>query len=176
MARRRKPTRGERVAQEAREWVGTRFVWQASQKQVGCDCKGLLWGVARELGFPEAESLYAKVADYSPTRPVPSALLKEGFASIFDRVPVRVAAVKDWIDAKPGHPAFGVVPDCFALGAVMILRPAPGAPAGHVAIVTGPDCATHAQIGEKNWVKETKLRALLKTCPLDSIWRWRDER
>lgn len=144
--------RGALVAAEAREWLGTKFVWQGSQKQVGCDCKGLLWGVARELGFPEAESLYAKVADYSPTRPVPSALLKEGFASIFDAV------------------------EEMQLGDVLLLRTCRGGPAGHVAIVSGPDNAIHAQIASKDWVKETKLRALLAVCPLVSVWRWRDGR
>jgi hypothetical protein len=27
----------------------------AGVKGKGCDCKGLIWGAARELGFPEAE-------------------------------------------------------------------------------------------------------------------------
>lgn len=156
-------TRGEAVAAEAREWLGTKFVWQASQKGVGCDCKGLLWGVARELGFPEAESLYARVADYSPTRPVPSALLKEGLAAIFDPV----ASIDD-----------------VQLGDVLLLS-IRGKPA-HLAIVSdqraaGPDFpvlwrAIHAQIGTKDWVKETVLRSLLRMFPLDSVWRWRDGR
>jgi NlpC/P60 family putative phage cell wall peptidase len=140
--------RGQLVAAQARLWLGTPFIWQASQRGVGCDCKGLLWGVARELGFPEAESLYAKVADYSPTRPVPSALLKEGFASIFDPV----------ADMQPGD--------------VMLLKL--GGKASHVAIVSAEGRAIHAQIGPKNWVKEASLRALLKLFPLDSVWRWRD--
>lgn len=141
-------TRGELVAAEAREWLGTKFVWQASQKQVGCDCKGLLWGVARELGFPEAESLYAKVADYSPKRPVPSALLKEGFASIFDLV------------------------ETPQLGDVLLVRL--GGKASHIGIISAEGRVIHAQIGPKDWVKETRLEALLKKFPLDSIWRWRD--
>lgn len=140
-------SRGALVASEAREWLGTPFRWQASQKQVGCDCKGLLWGVARELGFPEAESLYAKVADYSPTRPVPSALLKEGFASIFDPV------------------------DDIQLGDVLLVRI--GNRPCHIAIVSDEGRAIHAQIGPKDWVKETRLEALLKLFPLDSAWRWR---
>jgi NlpC/P60 family putative phage cell wall peptidase len=155
MARRKKPTRNELVAAEAREWIETPFAWQQSAKGVGCDCKGLLWGVARELGFPEAESLYAKVADYSPTRPVPSALLKEGMAAIFDRV----ASIEE---VRPGD--------------VLLLKVRKGGPAGHIAIVSSEDSAIHAQIGSKDWVKETKLRALLAVCPLVSIWRWRDGR
>jgi cell wall-associated NlpC family hydrolase len=141
------PTRGYLVAAQAREWLGTPFVWQASQRGVGCDCKGLLWGVARELGFPEAESLYAKVADYSPKRPVPSALLKQGFASIFD--PVQDIQTGDVLLVKIG-----------------------GKPS-HIAIASGNGRAIHAQIGPKDWVKETRLEALLKMFPLDSAWRWR---
>jgi NlpC/P60 family putative phage cell wall peptidase len=136
------------VVAEARTWLGTPFRWQASQKGVGCDCKGLLWGVARELGFPEAESLYAKVADYSPTRPVPSALLKEGFAAIFDPVE----------DMQPGD--------------VLLLKR--GGKVMHIAIVSSEDSAIHAQLGSKDHAKETKLRALLKLWQLDSVWRWRN--
>lgn len=149
MPRKRKQTRGELVAQQAREWLATPFVWQASQRGVGCDCKGLLWGVARELGFPEAESLYAQVADYSPTRPVPSALLKEGFRDIFDPTSPD--------DIKPGD--------------ILLLKV--GGKASHIAIVSDEGRAIHAQIGPKSWVKETSLKALLKLFPLDSAWRWR---
>jgi NlpC/P60 family putative phage cell wall peptidase len=144
------PDRGGLVAAQARLWLGTPFVWQASQRGVGCDCKGLLWGVARELGFPEAESLYARVADYSPTRPVPSALLKEGFAAIFDPVS----------EMQPGD--------------ILLLKR--GGCVAHIAIVSSDDSAIHAQIDSKAWVKETKLRALLKVWQLDSVWRWRDGR
>lgn len=148
------PTRGELVAAEAREWLKTPFVWQQSCKGVGCDCKGLLWGVARELGFPEAESLYAKVSDYSPTRPVPSALLKEGMAAIFDPVEGELL---------PGD--------------VLLLKVnGRNGPTNHIAIISpDPARAIHAQAGgEKEWVKEMRLAALLKICPLDSAWRWRD--
>ena len=74
---------GNDVVREAREWVGTPFHWQASLKGVGCDCKGLVWGVARSLGLPEAESVYAKVADYQIVEP---RRLLEGMRSTFRRV------------------------------------------------------------------------------------------
>lgn len=143
-------SRGAAVAAEAREWCGTKFVWQASQKGLGCDCKGLVWGVARELGFPEADSIYAKIADYSPRRPVDGKLLREGMASLFD-------------------PADEIEP-----GDVLLLKIA-GKPA-HLAIYVGDGRAVHAQIGSKDWVKETRLEALLKVFPLDSAWRWQDGR
>jgi cell wall-associated NlpC family hydrolase len=142
--------RGAKVATEARTWIGTKFIWQASQKQVGCDCKGLVWGVARELRFPEAESLYAKIADYSPNRPVDGKLLREGMAAVFD-------------------PA-----DEMRAGDVLLLRI--GRNPSHLAIYVGGGRAVHAQIGSKDWVKETRLEALLKMFPLDSVWRWRDGR
>ncbi len=140
-------TRGELVAAEARTWIKTPFIPQASQKGRGCDCKGLVWGVARELGFPEAESIYAKIADYSLARPIDGKLMKEGVAAVFDPA--------DEIEA----------------GDVLLLRI--GRTPAHLAIYVGGGRAIHAQIGSKDWVKETRLEALLKMFPLDSAWRWR---
>lgn len=74
---------GADVVREAREWKGTPFKWQASLKGVGCDCKGLVWGVARELGLPEAESIHAKVADYAT---VDTRRLLRGMQETFRRV------------------------------------------------------------------------------------------
>jgi cell wall-associated NlpC family hydrolase len=138
-------TVGERVAKEARSWIGTPFHWQASQKGVGADCKGLLWGVARELGRPEADSLYAQMADYGPR--FDGRLLKEGIASLFDPV----------TELKPGD----------------ILLCKLGNQPGHLAIYTGGGKAVHTQISSKAWVKETDLRALYHFYPFDSAWRWR---
>jgi cell wall-associated NlpC family hydrolase len=154
-----RPRRSAIVA-EARTWIDTPFIWQAAAKGAGADCKGLLWGVARELGLPEAESFYASVADYGKDR-VPSALLKEGMAAVF--APVELE------DACPGD--------------VLLCRYR-GAPA-HIAILTElPDTwndncrrsergsAIHTQIKSKAYVKETALRVLLAVFPLDSIWRF----
>lgn len=124
---------------------------QASAKGVGCDCKGLLVGVARELGMPEATSLYAAMADYD-LGAVPSDLLREGIAATLK--PVEPARV------KPGD--------------VLLLRIA-GKPA-HLAIVTdgnlGGGRAVHAQISSTAWVKETAMRVLLAVYELDSAWRF----
>lgn len=46
-------TRADIVA-EARTWLGTRWQHQASQRGIGSDCIGLVVGVGRELGIPEA--------------------------------------------------------------------------------------------------------------------------
>jgi hypothetical protein len=67
--------------------VGTPFVPQQAVKGKGCDCKGLIWGAARELGFPEADTPYAQFVHYDLGRRdgIPSALLKQGMAALFDR-------------------------------------------------------------------------------------------
>lgn len=57
-------TRDQLIA-EAMEWIGTPHHHQASLKGVGCDCKGLVWGIARELDLPEARVAMAARADYS---------------------------------------------------------------------------------------------------------------
>lgn len=44
---------GAMVAGQARTWLGTPYVHQASLKAKGCDCIGLVRGVAREVGFKD---------------------------------------------------------------------------------------------------------------------------
>src|SRR5271154_4450439 len=44
------------IASTAASWIGTPFVHQASLKGVGCDCVGLVAGVANDLGMPEAKA------------------------------------------------------------------------------------------------------------------------
>lgn len=144
------PTVNELVVAEAREWLGTKFHPQASAKGHGCDCKGLVIGVARELGRPEADSFHAGICDYDLKKTIDWRLLKEGMAAMFDRVD----------EPQPGD--------------VLLLK-VHGRP-GHLAIVTENDRAIHAQIAPNDRVKETTVRALLKVCPLDSVWRWRDGR
>jgi cell wall-associated NlpC family hydrolase len=141
-------TVGLAVVAEAREWLGTPFVWGQSAKGVGCDCKGLVQGVARELGLPEADTFYATFSSYRPDKPVPVALLKEGMAAVFEQV------------AKPRP------------GDVLLLKT--GGKAQHLGIYCGATII-HAQgRGTKEWVKETRTEALTKLCPIDSIWRWRN--
>lgn len=147
------PGIGALAAAEAKSHIGTPFVWQQSAKGVGCDCKGLLVSVARELGRPEAAGLYALMATYRPDRPVPAALLAKGLAATFDRVDLTADALRD--------------------GDVLLLRL--NGQAQHLAIVTaGGDRAVHAQIAPNDRVKEASLPALLKLCPLHSAWRWRE--
>lgn len=145
-------TRGERVWKEAQSWKGTPFVPQASVKGRGCDCKGLVWGVARELHYPEADTDYANFIAYDigARGGIPCALLKEGMAALFDR--------KDEVRT----------------GDILLLKARNGSTI-HLAIAGPDDRAIHAQIGHTSWVKDTSLsRVLLKVYSLDSIWRWRD--
>lgn len=52
------------VVAEARRWENTPFHWQASRRGRGCDCKGLILGVARELRIPGYDNAQAIVANY----------------------------------------------------------------------------------------------------------------
>jgi cell wall-associated NlpC family hydrolase len=73
---------GQAIASEAENWLGVPFHWQGRNK-AGCDCKGLIAGVARECGRPEADSLEAMSANYS-TR-VNTKDLLAGLKRMFDR-------------------------------------------------------------------------------------------
>ena len=46
---------GDLIAAQARLWIGTPWHHQASLRGVGCDCIGLVAGVAGAVGLPEAE-------------------------------------------------------------------------------------------------------------------------
>lgn len=74
-------------AAHAETWIDVPFRWQGCVR-AGCDCKGLLTGVAAELDFPEAQSLEALAGDYGHV--VPVARLRTGLARIFDRVEDRL--------------------------------------------------------------------------------------
>jgi cell wall-associated NlpC family hydrolase len=134
------------IARIAEEWKDTPFVWQGRVKGVGCDCKGLIAGVAREAGRPEAESVEALAGDYGSK--VPVARLKAGLARLFDKV------------AEP------------AAGDVVLLKI--GGKAQHLALVgTSGRHIVHCYPGGPARVViapyGTAYRALT-----DSIWRWRN--
>lgn len=133
------------IVVEALSWRGTPFVWGQSVKQRGCDCKGLVAGVARELGRPEAASVHALAVDYRLVDPL---RLRAGLADTFDRA--------------------GVI----GAGDVLLLKF--GGKAQHLAIVTDRDTVVHCTTrAEKRGVHEQSLDAVLGIWPLDSIWRWK---
>lgn len=144
-------TKDEQVAFEVERWKGTPFDPQQCCRGAGVDCKMLPAGVARDLGFPEAQSVYAVTRAYDLTKKsgLPSGYLLEGMRALFNRtdkvMPGRVLLLK-W----NGRPA-------------------------HIAIASRREgYAWHAQIEPNPFVKEASLRSLLKLFPLHSIWAWRD--
>lgn len=58
-------TDGAKVIQQARTWIGTPYIHQASCKGAGTDCLGLLRGVWRELYGTEPELVPAYTPDWS---------------------------------------------------------------------------------------------------------------
>ncbi|SDW48945.1 NlpC/P60 family protein [Roseicitreum antarcticum] len=50
---------------EARRWIGTPYVHQASSRGAGCDCLGLLRGVWRVMHGDEPEAVPAYTPDWS---------------------------------------------------------------------------------------------------------------
>jgi hypothetical protein len=144
-------SRDELVAREVELWDRTPFHPQQAVRRRGVDCKMLPAGIARDLKFPEAHSIYALTTNYdlSQRSGLPHSLLLEGMAALFDRVD----------EIKPGR---------------LLLLKVRGRPA-HIAIASRNEGrAWHAQIDPNPWVKEASIRSLLKLFPLHSIWAWRD--
>lgn len=136
------------IVAEARAWVGTPFVWGQSVKQRGCDCKGLVAGVARELGRREAASVQALASDY---RQVDPRRLKAGLAALFF---VRLSNDPAAIEASD----------------VLLLTVA--GKAQHLAIATGEGTLVHCYAKGPRRVIEAPLASTLAIWPLDTIWRW----
>ncbi len=137
---------GPRIAAEAETWRGTPFRWQGSAKGHGCDCKGLVAGVARACDRPEAVSVEALAGDYgfhvNPLR------LRRGLARLFDQV--------------TGEPAAGDILLLKVRGSAQHLAihaPEPTRPMRAIqAIHTGPMQVVSAGVPRDS---------------IDSIWRWR---
>ena len=95
-------TRADVVA-EALTWVGTPFKWQASLKGQGADCAGMIEGVLRNLGMPEAASQWFWIKDYGGKVPVET--LKQAVAAIMRPAPILesgdVALL--WFKGRPQH-------------------------------------------------------------------------
>lgn len=49
----------------ARQWLGTPYIHQASNKGQGADCLGLVRGIWRELGFDEPKTIPVYSPDWS---------------------------------------------------------------------------------------------------------------
>lgn len=136
-------TTGSDIVVEARAWLGTPFHWQASLKGVGCDCKGLVWGVARALGLPEGESGYAKVANYGARVPVDTLLAGLG------------ATLTRTVSPEPGDVLLFVM----------------GGKPQHLGIHAGNE-VIHTYNGGPSRVIATRLALPRKPWPLHSAWRF----
>jgi cell wall-associated NlpC family hydrolase len=134
-------TRADVVA-AALSWVGVPFHWQQSSRY-GADCKGLVVGIARELGLPEAESVAAGISDYGSR--VPVGALKAGLAETFERVA-----------PEPGD----------------ILLMSFNGKAQHLGIHAG-DMLIHTYNTGPRKVIATPLKVALRCWPLDSAWRFK---
>ena len=111
------------IVASARTWIGTPYLHQASVRDVGCDCLGLVRGVWRELIGPEPE----RFAPYAPD-------WAEGSRS--ERL------------ADAGFRYFRPVAlDKMAVGDVLLFRWRAGAPAQHCGIVTSLTHMVHAHEG-----------------------------
>lgn len=139
---------GDRIADEALEWQGTPMVWLGRVKGVGCDCKGLVAGVAAACGRPEAASVEALANDY---RGGDARRLLAGLERLFDR-------------------AQGAV----RRGDVLLLMAA--GKAQHLAIVTAVENGRASRIvhvhGGLRRVRDVPMH--LGDIIVHSAWRWRE--
>lgn len=135
---------GEQIAAEAENWIGVPFKWQGRVKR-GCDCKGLIAGVATACGRPEGRSLQALAGDYH--RGVDVARLRAGLAALFDEV----------TEPMPGD--------------VLLLRM--GGKPQHLAIYA-PSEAKPDRVIEAMPTGPARVRpGRASKARIDSIWRWR---
>lgn len=98
------------IVDEARAWLGTRWQHQASLKGIGCDCIGLVAGVARELGIEAAAEFYASPNLRTYGRSAHPALI-EGCERLLDRIDLADTDLGDVLvmkfETEPQH--FGIV-------------------------------------------------------------------
>lgn len=105
--------RGGRVADLARDWLGTPYLHQASLKAAGSDCLGLVRGIWRDIYGQEPETPPAYSFDWGETGG--RELLQE--------------AASRWLVAKPC--------DQLERGDVLLFRMRQDAPAKHLGILSG---------------------------------------
>lgn len=111
------------IVAETRRWIGTPYRHQASLKDVGCDCLGLVRGVWRAVIGEEPEQAPPYAPDWA------EATAKESLAQAAMRHLVAVPSA------------------IFAPGDVLLFRWRANLPAKHAAIVTAPTLMVHAHDG-----------------------------
>lgn len=134
----------QRLLAEAQTWEGTPFAWQQSAKGQGCDCKGLIAGIARNAGLPEGQSPEAlMIGDYRGR--VPTGELRRGLLHLFDKVD----------EAQPGD---------------VLLIKFRGKPQ-HLALYLGDERMIHCHQRQRD--PRTRIERV-KWCDVDSVWSWRE--
>lgn len=116
---------GDNIVAVARSWLGTPYHHQASIKQVGTDCLGLVRGVYRELYGKEPEKIPSYSPDWAEASGVETML--EGANRHLKRVAVT--------DVEPGD--------------VLIFRFRRGTLAKHAGILSGKSRMIHALEGAR---------------------------
>jgi NlpC/P60 family putative phage cell wall peptidase len=111
----------DQIIAAARGWVGTPYLHQASLKDVGCDCLGLVRGVWREVYGEEPEMAPPYVADWAEATGV------EALAEAARRH-MKEIAVKQ-----------------YAAGDLLLFRWRQHLPAKHAGLATHRDRMIHAQ-------------------------------
>lgn len=111
------------VLAEAREWIGTPYQHQASVKQAGCDCLGLVRGVWRAFYGGEPELAPAYTPDWAE---------RHGAETLRDAAARHLTAIA-FAEARPGD--------------VLLFRMHASAPAKHAAILDEGAQIIHAYWG-----------------------------
>lgn len=152
---------GELVLEAARGWIGTPVKWEQSLKRVGCDCRGLVAGAARDVGLPVAREIEARIGGYAGR--IREDELLAGLARLFDPVELTARRTGDVLafryPARHGRREMTVQ---------------------HLAICAGAIAAgtngrmVHAYMGEPALVLEVPIDRFW-TRRLHSAWRWREE-
>lgn len=140
---------GNEVVAIAREWIGTPVKWEASLKGKGCDCRGLLAGVARELGRPEANEIEANLVGYAGR--IDEAKLLAGLDRLFN--PIAVPGAGDILALR--------LPDRFGRRRVQ-----------HLAIHAGDGRMIHAYFGDPALVCEVPIGGFWGR-RIAGAWAWR---
>jgi NlpC/P60 family putative phage cell wall peptidase len=103
-------TTREQVIIEARRWIGTPWKHQQFMRGVGCDCIGLIGGVALALGLPGAEEWRDTPAFHNYGRRPDPELLLRGCDLLMQRIELGAARIGDVLVMRftehPQHFAF----------------------------------------------------------------------
>ena len=97
------------VIDEARTWLGTRFLHQQAVKGHGCDCIGLIRGVAQAKGLVIDEDIWRRFRNYGRV-PNPAHMIEALRAHLVpvDREQIQLADILylEWRRELPTHLAF----------------------------------------------------------------------